>query len=290
MAYRVPRSYRNYSFCRRHEPALTVAPGAEVIVETEDCFDGQMPHEAVEGSLTYIQPGRGNPASGPVEVTGAKPGMTLVAEILDVTCDRHGVVYGSDRRTTAVQVDIAQIGDGRVSCLGREFALDPVVGVLGVAPALGDVPSTHPGPHGGNLDCCDIKRGAKVYLPVGVPGALFSCGDIHALQSDGESCGMGIEVAGEVTVRLSLLPHTVAPWPVVEAADHFAVLTAGQTLDDAARLAVSAGRDLLVDNGLGDAEAYMLESLVCDLRVNQIVNPLLGARMCIPKSLLPSLG
>ncbi|MEI6503203.1 MAG: formamidase, partial [Armatimonadota bacterium] len=113
---------------------------------------------------------------------------------------------------------------------------------------------------------------------------------IHALQADGEVAGMGLEVTGEVLVRLDLQPRIVSPWPIVETPEHFAVLTAAPTLDEAADLAVDAARDLLMEQlGVSDADALMLQSMLCDLRVNQIVDPLKGARVCIPKSLLAGL-
>jgi amidase len=288
MTPRVSREHCTYSFSRRHEPVLTVEPGAEVVLETRDCFDNQMPHEPDPAALEHVQPGRGNPATGPVFIAGAEPGMTLVAEVLDVTCEAQGILYATDRQTNLLWVRIPTMAEGQATFSeGLSFPLDPVVGVFGVAPSYGEVPNTTPGRHGGNLDCCEVKKGAKVYLPVGVSGALFGCGDIHALQADGEVCGMGIEVPGEVTVRLSLLPEIVAPWPIVETADHFAILTAAHSLDDAARQAVDAARTLLVTRGgYSDPDALMLQSLRCDLRVNQIVNPLSGARVCVPKGLL----
>lgn len=292
MPYRVARQHRVYSFSRRHQPVLTVPPGSEVVLETNDCFDGQMPHEADPAALEHIQPGRGNPATGPVAVEGAEPGMTLVAEILGVTCADRGIVYAVDRRTNVLQVRIPVVsGDTVTLADGLTFPLDPVIGVIGVAPSYGEVPNTTPGRHGGNLDCCDVKCGAKVYLPVGVPGARFGCGDVHALQADGEVCGMGVEVAGEVTVRLNLLPEVYCPWPIVETPSHFAVLTAAHTLDEAARQAVDAARTLLVERGgYTDADGLILQSLLCDLRITQVVDPLVGARVCVPRTVLPGLS
>ena len=124
-----------------------------------------------------------------------------------------------------------------------------------MAPPAGAVPNSTPGRHGGNLDCADVRGGAVVHLPVTVPGGLFACGDIHALQADGEVAGMGVEVAGEVLARLELQPRIISPWPVVEQTGHYAVLTAARTLDEAADLAVAAARDLLSDQlGVDDAE------------------------------------
>jgi amidase len=217
--------------------------------------------------------------------------VTLAVSVLDVRCAPEGLIWGTDRATGELTVRIPSVTDTTTHFLpAMAFRTDPVVGVIGVAPPVGTVPNSTPGRHGGNLDCADIKAGARVYLPVTVPGALFACGDVHALQADGEVAGMGIEVAGEVIVGLQLRPRTLSAWPIVEQSGHFAVLTAAVTLDEAADLAVAAARDLLKDQlGVSDADALMLQSMLCDLRISQIVDPLKGARVCIPRSLLGEL-
>lgn len=292
MRHELDSEHRVYSFSRRHEPALTVGAGDEVLLRTNDCMDNLVPLEADGSGFRFHDPARANPATGPVAIAGALPGMTLVAELLEVGCASRGMIWSTDRRTGLLSVRLPEVLGQRVEFAeGLSFALDPVVGVIGVAPPTGAVPNTTPGRHGGNLDCADIRRGARVYLPVTVPGALFACGDLHALQGDGELAGMGIEVAGEVLVRFDLLPRILSPWPIVEQADHWAVLTAATSLDEAADRAVAVTRDLLRDQlGVGDADALMLQSMLCDLRVNQIVNPLKGARVCVPKSLLATLS
>ncbi|MBU0607486.1 MAG: acetamidase/formamidase family protein, partial [Armatimonadetes bacterium] len=212
-------------------------------------------------------------------------------DVLEVACAARGLIYGADRSTGVLDLRVPEISDGVARFSeALSFPLDPVIGVMGVAPATGEVPNSTPGRHGGNLDSIELKAGAVAHFPITVPGALFGAGDIHALQADGEVCGMGIEVAGEILVRLSLLPRIICPWPLVEWPDHVSVLTAARTLDEAADLAVAAARDLLVEQlGVSDADGLMLQSMLCDLRVNQIVDPLKGMRVSIPRSLLPQL-
>jgi amidase len=291
MRHHLGSEHRLYSFSRRHEPVLTVAPGDEVLLQTRDCFDDVVPHVPDPASLAHNVSGYGNPATGPVAISGAEPGMTLRVDILEVSCAPRGLIYATDRRTGMVELHVPEIdADNARFSDDLTFPLDPMIGVIGVAPATGEVPNTTPGRHGGNMDSIEIKPGAVVYLPITVPGALFGAGDVHALQADGEVCGMGIEVASEVLVRLSLLPRIVSPWPLVEWPDHVAVLTAALTLDEAADLAVAAARDLLVEQlGVSDAEGLMLQSMLCDLRVNQIVDPLKGMRVSIPRTLLKQL-
>lgn len=290
MRHELSSEHRIYSFSRGHAPALTVQPGDEVLLHCHDCMDNTFPLVPDAAGFACQRPGCGNPATGPVAVAGALPGMTLAVEILDVTCADRGLIWAADRRTGELTVRIPEITGEHVTFGNLTIPLDPVIGVMGVAPPSSTIPNTTPGRHGGNMDCADLKSGSTVYLPITVPGALFGCGDLHALQADGEVAGMGIEVSGEVLVSLSLRPRIVSPWPVVEHAGHFAVLTAAVTLDEAADLAVSAARDLLVDQlGVSDPDALMLQSMLCDLRISQIVDPLKGTRLCIPRSLLAEL-
>lgn len=291
MRHHLGSEHRLYSFSNRHEPVLTVEPGDEVLLQTHDCFDNTVPHVPDPEGLKQHVPGCGNPATGPVAIGGATPGMTLRVDVLEVTCAPQGLIYGVDRRTGLIELRVPQISGQTVRFSeDMSFTLDPVVGVIGVAPASGEIPNSTPGRHGGNMDSSEVKAGATVYLPVTVSGALFGCGDIHALQADGEVCGMGIEVPGEILVRLSLLPRILCPWPMVEWPGHVSVLTAAATLDAAADLAVAATRDLLIDQaGVSDADSVMLQSMLCDLQVNQIVDPLKGMRVRIPRAILPQL-
>lgn len=291
MRYEVAAEHRTYSFCRAHAPAATVAAGDEVLLHCHDCTDNLVVLQPDGSAFAKHDPARDNPVTGPVAVQGAEPGMTLVAHVLQVKCHEQGLMWTTDRKTGVLAVRVPQVTEQQVSFMpGYGFPPAPIIGVLGVAPALGNIPATHPGRHGGNLDCTDIRQGARVYLPVTVPGALLSCGDLHALQSDGEIGGTGVEVRGDVLLQVQLLPRIISPWPIVEQAQHFSVLTAAPTLDEAAELAVAAACDLLAGQlGVADTEARMLLGMVCDLRVNQIVNPLKGARVCIPKELLPQL-
>lgn len=291
MNYRVTREQKFFAMSADLSPVVTVPPGSTLTLETEDCVDGRVPYVADYSYIRQVDAGYGNPAAGPVAVSGALPGMSLVADILAVRPASQGLIWAEDpasgegdMRVPNVHADCVEFAEG------WRFALRPVVGVIGVAPPGEAVPNSTPGVHGGNLDCTDVGVGAVVYLPVFAPGALFGCGDLHAVQGDGEMAGMGVETAGEVDVRLSLRPRQAGDWPVVETAGHFSISTAAQTLDEAAALAVAAGRNFLVQHGgMSANEATMALSMVCDLRINQVVNPLMGVRVCIPRTLVAAL-
>lgn len=148
----------------------------------------------------------------------------------------------------------------------------------------------YPHDHSGNLDMKEIAKGNAIYLPVPQPGAMLALGDIHAIMADGEVCVTGIEVMGTVRLKAGLLPGLWLKRPVVETRDAWMALGSADTLDEAARLATKDGADLLArGRGMSWEEAYMLASLVCDLRISQDVDPCRTCKLVIPKRYLPRL-
>jgi amidase len=289
---RIPRDRRVCSFSPDHPPAVTVDAGTELVLEANDCFDGQKKGKPLDWA--DYEPARVNPATGPVYVRGAEPGDVLVAEIVRVDVGPVGFVSAVPRGAGPREWKEVRIEGGLAAFTESiRIPVQPVIGVIGVAPAQGSIGNSVPGDHGGNLDTADIKTGAKVHLPVAVPGALFGLGDVHALQGDGEVCGQGIEIEADVTVRLDVLSQEDRPAgttglrrPMVETADHFAFCASAKTLDEAIPLALDDARDFLMAGlGVSDAEAAMLVSLVGDVRISQIVNPLKTVRVCVPRKM-----
>jgi len=286
MAIRLSSENRVYAFARGMAPAATVDAGETVILEARDCYDGQvdltrtpLSADGADGSLC-------NPATGPVFVRGAMPGDMLCATIEKIDVAPVGLIFGSNRDWTYSAGMAVHIEDGKAALPGgHRVPIEPVIGVIGVAPSGDDaIPNSTPGDHGGNLDTPDVRTGSTVYLPVAEEGGLFGVGDIHALQGDGEVCGQGIEIAGSVTVRLQVMKGTLGPGPVIDAGGHWAVVASAETLDEASDIALLRARDfVMARTGVKDHEAIMLLSTVCDLRISQIVNPLKTVRVCIPK-------
>lgn len=166
-----------------------------------------------------------------------------------------------------------------------------MVGVIGVAPAEGEVRNASPGNHGGNLDTKDIKPGSKVYFPVFVDGANLALGDLHACMGDGELSGTGIEIAGKVRLSVEKVPGINLNVPVVETESHFMVVTSAENFTEAAREGIGHSIGFIRRNlGLSFPDAYRLLSATSDLRISQIVNPLLTLRLAIPKTLMPTLA
>jgi acetamidase/formamidase len=169
---------------------------------------------------------------------------------------------------------------------------------MGVARAEdGEFITRPPGPFGGNMDVRDLSAGAKLYLPVLNPGALFSAGDAHAAQGDGEVCINGIECPADVTLRFHLHKHQPLSGPLVESAalnhdapaDAWIVVESATDPTAAARAATSRMIDLLASRWrFSEVHAYLLCSVAMHLRLSQVVNePMFTVTAALPKSVLP---
>jgi len=266
-----------YSFSPEHPPVETLHPGETLLVETWDAFGGKY-FEGETRPLNF-DPDRANPATGPLFVEGALPGMGLAVEILHVVPVGPGLLRcGEAFKSLPLEAGRAWFGD--------EIAipLRPHIGVIGVAPAEGDIDCMIPGPHGGNLDTNDICAGSTIVLPVQVEGALLALGDIHGRMGDGESCGMGIELSAEVTLRVSLVERPLSQNPYILRGDSLILLASEETLDAAAWAAVEeAVRLVSARKSLPCEEARLLVSTLGEVRISQMVNPLKTARVELPK-------
>ena len=289
MTIRLSKEYRTYTFGPDHPPALRVAPGTTVVFETLDALDGQI--QSDEDPATRVDLGHVNAATGPVYLEGARPGDTLVAEILDIQVADWGaalVIPGFGFLQDTIPGPYTKVfrvaSDGSVPYGTRlRLPLKPMVGTIGVAPAE-PITTLSSGPHGGNLDTTDIRPGCKVYLPVFVEGALFGVGDVHATMGDGEVCGTGIECPAEVTIRLDLRKDFPIERPRLENEGEIMTLASAETLEKAIRLALLDMIGWLERHyGVSREEAYVLVSLVGDVRIGQIVDPAVTVRVAVPK-------
>lgn len=288
---RVKRDKVVYEFSGAHAPVEYVDPGEIIILETEDALGGQIKDE--ETPLENLDWSRANPATGPIYVNGAEPGDTLIVEVLDIKFGDRGVILVVPKhgalgyRPFRPRVKIVPLNGNFAYFNDVKVKLQPTVGTIGVAPEGEPMATAIPYKHGGNLDAAQITRGAKLYLPVAVEGALFAAGDLHATQADGEACVAAIEVAGELLLRFSLIKGAKPSWPILETKDHYSILTADESLDKAAQLAVEeAVKSLMKARGWSFEEAYMFSSIGVEVEVNQIVDPKKGARATIPKELI----
>ncbi len=272
------RDHVVYALDKTTPAAYSVDNGETFLVETHDCWGGNITRDGKK-LRERIAP---NPATGPIEVVGAQPGEALAVSIHEVTPADFGFIAGGGVDDFTM-IDMST-GMATYPC-GRQFSLDAMIGVMGVAPAGDAVPTTTPGDHGGNLDTVDIRAGSTVYFPVAVPGAMLALGDVHALQGDGECGGTGIECMAEVTLTVKRVKEALWPMPLIVRDDELMLLASGDTLDDAAWRAVGEMAKLLTKlAGLPDHITRRMLSTLGDVRISQIVNPKKTCRAVIPKA------
>jgi len=184
---------------------------------------------------------------------------------------------------------VFKVEDGWIEMDERiRFRARPMVGVVGVATESETLTNALPGKHGGNLDNHLHGPGAKILFPVRQPGGLFAVGDMHASMGDGEICGTGVEIAGEVTVRLDLVKGKQGEWPITELDDSWIVHGTAFEFVDAMQLACEEAARMLVDEwGMTIEDAFVFLSVACDVNVAQACKPGPGfetiARVRIPR-------
>lgn len=282
-------------FSPDNEPVATVELDEDFVVEVKDCYGGQIRTE--RDLRPNIDTSIMDAATGPIALRSVRVGEVICVTIQQIELAPQGVMVtapglgplGSDIAAANTKIIPIEDGFARFSA-GIKLRLTPMVGVLGVAPSTGKIHCVVPGDHGGNLDTTDIKPGSRVYFPVFVAGANLAAGDLHACMGDGELSGTGIEIAGRIHLRVAKVPGLSLTAPVVETESHFSALASAETFMEAARNAVKHGVELLQRKlNLAFPDAYRLLSATSDLRVSQIVNPLITVRVAIPKTILPSL-
>lgn len=285
-----------FSFDKDLEPVLKVPSGETVRIRTKDCFGNQL--QGPEDQLSEIDWEAINPATGPIYVEGAVAGGTLKVHIDNIELDAQtSSCTGKDEgvcgdRFSDWATHFCKVEDGKVVWDERlSIPLAPMIGVIGAAPEGEPVNCGTPGKHGGNMDNTAIAAGATLYFPVAVDGALFGCGDMHAVMGDGEVSVSGAEVAGYATVTLTALPELSVPNPLIENNTHFGIIVSAESLDKASELAVQQMVDLLASRtNESEADLVMLLSLVADVRVCQMVDPEKTVRFMVPKYVLDAIG
>jgi acetamidase/formamidase len=269
-------------------PALVqVAPGDELTLTLRDASDGQIDRTSDASAILAFDRTRGNPLTGPVVIEGAQAGDVLGIEILGIETAPwgwSGVVPGfgllaDDFREPELLA--WSVSETAAEALGFRLEPAPFPGVLGICPAgAGPFSVVPPREVGGNLDLRDLVPGTTLWLPIAVDGAWFAAGDAHALQGDGEVCGTGLEIGARLTVRLTVrrgrsisapaFDGPVAPRPAGTVHGECGV---GPDPLQAARDAVRRIVDWAAERyRIRPADAYMLCSLVADLRISEIVD------------------
>ena len=288
----LPEEAVHFLWDASHEPVLTIESGDTVVVHTRDVSDNQIgPHSTVEALATFDFD-RLYPLAGPIAMEGSEPGDTLAIDILDL----HTQGWG----WSAIIPDLGLLADdfadpylrvfdlsaGDVTYLREDIAIpiEPFLGTMGVCPAgAREQAVMPPGTFGGNLDTRQLTRGSTLYLPVQVEGGMFSCGDAHAAQGDGEVCVTGIECPMYAALRFRLEKGRAIPSPQfetsgpltprVDASGFYGTTGVGPDLYRASQDAIRAMVDHLSGTySLSPEDAYILSSLTVDLKISEIVD------------------
>jgi acetamidase/formamidase len=287
-------------------PRLRIAPGDTVQLECVDASGAQVRPGMTVAEYLGIDRGRIHALTGPISVEGAEPGDVLQVDVLAVAHQGWGwssVVPGLGflkERFFEPYLFHWQLEDAVSRSLEpATVPLRPFCGVMGVAPPEdGEFRTRPPGVFGGNMDVRELCSGATLYLPVLNRGALFSAGDAHAAQGDGEVCINGIECPAGVTLRFQLHKQRSLEGPLVESAaspcsdpgmEAWMVVESATDATAAARAATSRMIDLLHGRwGFSELNAYLLCSVAMHLRLSQVVNePMFTVSAVLPKSVLP---
>lgn len=278
-----------YSFNPGNKPVYFVEDGETFRVETDDCYSGQI--KTARDLRPNINISIMDAAVGPINVAGATPNDLLCVEVLDIQVASQGVMVTSKGlgvlgdRITVPDTKIIEIKDGyaRFSDSIR-LPLTPMIGVMGVTPREGDIHCATPGDHGGNMDTKEVRVGSKVYLPVFIEGAGLAISDLHACMGNGELSGTGIEVAGTVQLRVSVIKGRQIARPIIETADSLYTIATAATFEEGIRISVADMVSILQEKlALNFPDAYRLLSATCDIGISQVVNGVVTLKVRAPK-------
>ena len=291
---KIKKDQHVFDMNKEHPPALKVTSGSVVTFETYDCFQNQITKE--KQSMEALDWDHINPATGPLFIEEAEPGDVLKIEIQRIAVNSYGVIaaipeaglMGEQVETSTIKV-LPIEGDQVIFNENIRLPLEPMIGVIGVAPGEEGVPCGTPGAHGGNMDNKKIKEGTTLFLPVYQKGALLSMGDLHGAMGDGEVMVSGVEVGGEVTVEVEVLKTGSINNPILEDKEYFYTIASHKDLLGAVKIATADMQKLVMKElNLSFNEAGMLLSAAGNAEICQVVDPLVTARFGFPKNLMKS--
>ncbi|MEJ0096466.1 MAG: acetamidase/formamidase family protein [Methylocella sp.] len=287
------------------KPVLTVDPGAVISCETHDAFEGKIRHEDDKPSEILNFPFL-NPQNGPIYVNGAEKGDCLAVYIRSIrprgpqpvgtTCliPEFGGLVGTSatailnaplpERVKKIEVTV----EGGVKWSDKiTLPYQPFIGTIGTSPEIEAISSLTPDYYGGNMDLPDVAPDAVIYLPVNAEGALLYLGDCHAIQGDGELCGVALEHPTVTTVQVDLIKGWTIAWPRLETAEFYMTIGCGRPMEDAARIAYrELVRWMAADFGFDELDAYMLLTQCGRVRLGNMVDPKYTLGASILKSII----
>ena len=275
-----------------HPPRITIEPGDTVVFETLEASAGQIWQDCPHDAMLTLNFDPIHPLTGPVYVNGAQPGDALEVEIISLEHKGwgwNGVIPGfgllGEEFTEAYVHHYVLEGDTCIFDDNIHIPYEPFCGTMGVAPRQpGRLTTIPPRENGGNLDIRHLTPGSRLFMPVLAPGALFSCGDCHSAQGDGEVNGTGIETPMTVTLKINLLKDANIPelrfitppgrkLTVTDEAGYFVTTAHGPDLFKDAQQALRYMIDHLgTEYGLTREQAYSLSGAAVDLKISEIVD------------------
>jgi len=284
----------HYAWDNSIAPRLEIEPGDTVVFQTRDAADGFYSRASTHADVLNRGPFRGHPLTGPVRVKGAEPGDALVVEVLDIkpaadfgwTAIRPGRGLLPESEFSKPFLQIWDLSDGTHARMDRRVAV-PIEAFPGVMGTALDEPGAHstmpPRKNGGNMDIKQLTRESTLFLPVWMPGALFSVGDGHGAQGDGEVCVTAVEMRAQVTLRFGLQRGRRLEEPQLRTTRRlaagtntgpwYATTAHGPDLFVSAQRAVLHMIDHLVrERGFSREEAYIICSVAADLKISEIVD------------------
>ena len=291
---RLSRDHHIYFLDPAAPPALTIASGDEVLVETWDAFEGVRDAAAFEA-----RPDKG-PATGPIAVHDAEPGDALRIDFLSILpkADEgaaHMVMPGrgflDDQFTEYHCLSIGLQGEVGLLPSGLRVPLRPSMGFVATTPPYRQSTASDSGPYGGDIDMQELVSGSSLFLPVLVPGGMLALGDCHAVVGDGAVAGTGAECASDTHIRVTVQKGAALTGPRALTPDHFVALSYGHDLALAMRDAVRQMVAFLVqEKGLAPYDAYTLLSLAGDVRVSRTFRDISSVKMMLLRSVLEQLS
>lgn len=309
VSYRPERAEYTWTF-GGVQPVMKVKPGDILELWTDDCFAGLIENvdDLPSKKITSF-----NPQTGPFYVEGAEPGDTLALHLVSIEPARDWAVsttfplFGSltsTTRTVTLQEPLPEIVwryevdrlrgvviyEARHGDYTVELPLEPMHGTVGVAPAGGEARSSLvPDAHGGNMDTPEMRAGTTCYLGVNVEGALFSIGDGHYRQGEGETCGVAVEGAMDTVLIVDLITNRATPWPRLENDGYVMSTGSARPLEDAFRIAHGDLVHWLAEEFAFDKlDAYQLVTQISESPVANVCDPNYTFVAKAPKRYLPS--
>lgn len=291
----IKKSHNITSFNRQHKPIIEIDLNQPFIIETQDCYCSQIKKE--DTLRSQINGDLMNPSTGPIFIREVFAGDVISLEIMKIQLEDQGLmltfpglgplgdlIEEQKTKILAIKDDFIYFNEE------IKFPISPMVGVIGVAPKEGDIPTEYPGDHGGNMDTKEIREGSKVYLPVSVDGGLLALGDLHGAMGDGELSGMGLEIGGKVQVKVKKINTKTIKMPIVETEKEFLIIASDKDFKAASRKGILYASQIIQEKlNLNFQDAYSLLSATCDIRISQIVNPLLTLKIGLPKTLIANI-